>query len=120
MYNQFHNEQAVYVMSRAIRQLEELDEMNSHMSGNGEDTILECYSRIATSEPDNPLYPVAAAKMYDLSVKLDEVRRHMAHVIDIVGQHAVHFKVFDADESEWLHETDDRAEAFYMDDLDTI
>lgn len=120
MYNQFHTEQAVYVMNLAIRQLEELDEMNSHMSGNGKDTILECYSRIATSEPDNPLYPVAAARMFDLSVKLDEVRRNMAAVIDIVGQHAVHFKVFDADESEWLHETDDRAEAYYMDDLETI
>ena len=35
MYNQFHTEQAVYVMNLAIRQLEELDEMNSHMSGNG-------------------------------------------------------------------------------------
>ena len=30
MYNQFHTEQAVYVMNLAIRQLEELDEMNSH------------------------------------------------------------------------------------------
>ena len=106
-------------MNLAIRQLEELDEMNSHMSGNGKDTILECYSRIATSEPDNPLYPVAAAKCRPF-VKLDEVRRNMAAVIDIVGQHAVHFKVFDDDENEWLHETDDRAEAFYMDDLETI
>ena len=33
-----------------------MDKLNSHVSGNGTESVLECCARIATCEPDNPLY----------------------------------------------------------------
>ena len=58
----------------ALRQaadlLEEIDTMNSYVSGNGTDTVLECQARIATSEPDNPLYGGAVQRMYQISEAL--------------------------------------------------
>ena len=58
----------------ALRQvadlLEEIDNMNTYVSGNGTDTVLECQARIATSEPDNPLYGGAVNRMYRISEAL--------------------------------------------------
>ena len=52
----FNTKAYTAALRQAADLLEQIDTMNSYVSGNGTDTVLECQARIATSEPENPLY----------------------------------------------------------------
>lgn len=116
MYKSEHIHMAIETLGKAKEYLEWLDEANSHISGNKKDTILECESRIATSEPDNPLYNDAVAQMFGMSFSLHEMRNDLLDVMDIVYGTAKHFKLFDGDAGEWFHD-DSTAEKIFMDTL---
>ena len=60
----FNTKAYTAALRQAADLLEEIDTMNSYVSGNGTDTVLECQARIATSEPENPLYDGAVHRMY--------------------------------------------------------
>jgi hypothetical protein len=118
MYKSEHTQHAINVLQRAAEYLEWLNEANSHISGNGKDTVLECFSRIATCEPDNPLYPAASAKVFNLSFCLHEMRNELLDVMDTVYGTASHFKVFDSDAGEWFHDNNSTAESHFMQQLE--
>ena len=66
----FNTKAYTAALRQAADLLEEIDTMNSYVSGNGTDTVLECQARIATSEPDNPLFDGAVQRMSSISEAL--------------------------------------------------
>jgi len=66
----FNTKAYAATLRQAADLLEQIDTMNSYVSGNGTDTVLECQARIATSEPDNPLYGGAVQRMHQISEAL--------------------------------------------------
>jgi hypothetical protein len=118
MYKSEYTKIAIEVLGKAKEYLEWLDEANSHISGNGKDSILECESHIAMNEPDNPLYNDAVTQMFGMSLSLHEMRNELLDAMDIVYGTAKHFKLFDADAGEWFHENNSTAEKIFMEALD--
>jgi hypothetical protein len=118
MYNSQHTQIAIECLEKATEYLKWLDKSNKVMSGNGKDSILECEARIASSEPDNPLYPTAAGEMFCLSFCLHEMRNELLDVMDIIYGTAKHFKVYDVNEGEWFHDSNEIAEKHFMDTFD--
>ena len=118
MYKSEHTKIAIEILQKAKDYLEYLDDVNGHMSGNGKESIMECFSRIATSEPDNPLYPDAAAQVFGMSFSLHEMRNELLDVMDIVYGTASHFKVFDGDAGEWFHDNNSTAEKHFLQQME--
>ncbi len=66
----FNTKTYTSMLRQAADLLEAVDEANSHFSGNEKDTVLECQARIATSEPDNPLFKESVQSMSKISEAL--------------------------------------------------
>ena len=70
MDSRFNTKAYTSILRQAADLLEGLDTMNGHMSGNGKETVLECFARIATQEPESPIYEDAALTMRKVSEAL--------------------------------------------------
>ena len=110
---------AIETLDRAKAYLEFLNEENSNISGNGKDSILECFSRIATSEPDNNYYPVASAQIYALSYSLREMAADMRDVTDFINNTARHFGALDGETGAWFHDDNPVAQQHYEAEMAT-
>lgn len=104
---------AIDTLGRAKAYLEFMNKENSNISGNGKDSMLECLSRIATSEPDNNYYPVASAQIYALSYSLREMAADMRDVIDFINNTARHFGALDDETGTWFHQNNPVAKQHY-------
>ena len=90
-----------------LKVLKKLKDANSLMSGNGRDSILECFARIATNERDNPLYKDAAKQMHVLSHNIRALQEEMRCSIDNTIALANHFNVYEVKSGKstgWFHQ----------------
>ena len=97
----FNTKTYTSILRHAADLLEHLDKANSHVSGNGKDSVMECQARIATSEPDNPLYKDAVQAMSYVS---QELRNAYEDLQDVSGHFlsvGEHFKV--CTDRGWFH-----------------
>ena len=86
----FNTKTYAAVLRQAADLLEHMDKLNSHVSGNGTESVLECCARIATCEPDNPLYEGEVQRMSQISEALrntyEDLQDASGHFLS-VGEH---------------------------------
>jgi hypothetical protein len=113
-YNKQLTELAIATLNETAAYLEWLMNAQEHKSGNGKDSILDCKTHVATTDPDCAFYPEAAAETYALSYALHTMREDMQDVADILYGTARHFNVFDGKTGKWFHEDNPTAERHFM------
>ena len=101
MIRNFNTKAYTAALRQAADLLEHMDKMNSYPSGNGNETVLECCARIATSEPDNPLYESEVQRMSQISEALRNTYEDLQDVSGHFLSVGEHFNLYT--DGGWFH-----------------
>ena len=96
------------ILRNAADFMEHIQELDSHMSGNGKETVLQCFGRIAQNEPENPMYEHAASNIRTLSEALYTMREELACASGAMDTFAEHFNIYN--DKGWFHEQEVQAQ----------
>ena len=90
------------ILRNAADMMEHIQNLNSHMSGNGKETVLQCFGRIAQNEPENPMYEHASSNIRTLSKALYSMQDELACASGAMDTIAEYFNI--SDEKGWFHQ----------------
>lgn len=95
------------VLRSAADIMERIQDLNSHMSGNGQETVLQCLGRIAQNEPENPMYDHATDNIRVLSEALYSMQEELACASGAMNSIAEYFNI--SNEQGWFHQQEVQA-----------
>ena len=95
------------ILRNAADMMEHIQDLNSHMSGNGKETVLQCFGRIAQNEPDNPLYEHASTNIRTLSEALYAMQGELACASGAMETIAEYFNI--SEDKGWYHQQEVQA-----------
>ena len=97
------NERSIMTLKVALHYLEALKSQEENMSGNGKETILDCVSRIATTEPDNPLHGDFTEHLFHFSSNCKFIQDGLQDVMDYLHRVSFQYKFRDEQTHDWFH-----------------
>ena len=97
------NQHSTTTLKMALHFFEALKSQEGNMSGNGQETILDCVSRIATTEPDNPLHGDFTEKLFHMSTNCKFIQDGLQDVMDYLHRVSFQYKLRDEQTYDWFH-----------------